>query len=124
MPRGTRRHPAQSIIDATDMPASVSRHHAPPGAALMATLDDLQRSTALDAAATAALRAELAHERSRRVAAERAAEAAAAQRDAAVLAASELELKLASVEEETAALAQQLHALLFCGDAVPYGQQR
>ena len=111
-------------MDATDVPASVSRHHAPPpGAALMATLDDLQRSTALDAAATAALRAELAHERSRRVAAERAAEAAAAQRDAAVLAASELEMKLASVEEETAALAQQLHALLFGGEAAPPGQQ-
>ena len=85
------------------------------GVALMRALDDLQPSTALDAAATAALRAELAHERARRIAAEHASHAAVQERDQALATCHTLELKLSEVELETAQLAQQLHSLLFGG---------
>jgi hypothetical protein len=81
----------------------------------MRALDDLQQSTALDAAATAALRAELAHERARRIAAEHASHAAVQERDQALATCHTLELKLSEVELETAQLAQQLHSLLFGG---------
>ena len=88
-----------------------------PGAALLAAVDDLQRTSALDAAATAALRAELAHERTRRAAAERAFQLAAQERDAACAARDALEDKVSAAEKELAELAQQLYAVMFGGAA-------